>query len=604
MADKNIMFKDAEGYLKATIDGETIDLNVKEIIKQNTFITINKDSLDTPLRNDIEFTGMIDTISDSMRDLLRSGILYITVQDKMFKTVIQTTVPFENRNFSVCLPNSLPIGDYYCKIEYLESKYFFGCQYTTQFKITKRPIGYKFDKSFYSGYPNETIEVEMYLYDYKTKEPIQTVVSYKFNDKEYMGKTNEYGYITMSLTIPDVIKENCKSFKGCKSEDEQETPEEDKHYYTMDTKGWVYQNGQLIRWFDSEYSYYVGDLGIQAIKVNNEEEELSDINEERYHILEIDVQNDSYITYPISVRIHVNKSPTTIFLQDKIKSIDDIRIRLVGYVEGMFSRAKYGAIKLTIEDEPIEYTFCLDDEGNFDYCFDPIDAMIKSSNDLENYIEGIGNTRKVIPQIDFEVDTQNVINTINGEYGKTYVFDVYNETFLKATAKMSQSINNKVVPITEGMVCFIIYRQRYDGVWVRNYRYSEEIDENGEAQIIFDLSADGNFYIYAIYYGMFEYDDVVSRKQYYNVINDSNTIKFNKQDALELGELDIQQEMYINDKDIYRLKLDIDNWYDADGNLIVTVPEDADFRYVGTGEHSKFFNARVTVVYKTKNIYY
>ena len=40
----------------------------------------------------------------------------------------------------------------------------------------------------------------------------------------------------------------------------------------------------------------------------------------------------------------------------------------------------------------------------------------------------------------------------------------------------------------------------------------------------------------------------------------------------------------------------IDNWYDDDGNLLLT--EEGDFRYVGTGEHSKFFNAYVFVEYE------
>ena len=40
---------------------------------------------------------------------------------------------------------------------------------------------------------------------------------------------------------------------------------------------------------------------------------------------------------------------------------------------------------------------------------------------------------------------------------------------------------------------------------------------------------------------------------------------------------------------------DPSKWVDAEGNSIV--PDGADFRYVGTGEHGKFYNARVTVIY-------
>ena len=41
----------------------------------------------------------------------------------------------------------------------------------------------------------------------------------------------------------------------------------------------------------------------------------------------------------------------------------------------------------------------------------------------------------------------------------------------------------------------------------------------------------------------------------------------------------------------------IENWYDAEGNLIVDIPEGGDVMHVGTGEHGLFYNARVTVVY-------
>ena len=41
---------------------------------------------------------------------------------------------------------------------------------------------------------------------------------------------------------------------------------------------------------------------------------------------------------------------------------------------------------------------------------------------------------------------------------------------------------------------------------------------------------------------------------------------------------------------------DPSKWVDKNGNSIM--PEDAEFRYVGTGEHSKFYTARVTVIYK------
>lgn len=563
MADEDIMFKEAEGYLRATIDNQTLDLQVKEIVKQETYITLNKDNLDTAIKDNIEFSGIIDTEEESMRDLLRSGILYVTIQDTNFNNLIETIVPFENRNFDVSISNSLPMGDYYCKIEYLESKYFLGCEYTIKFKITKRAIGYKFDKSIYVGYPNQTVNVQMYLYDYKTKLPIETTVLYKFNRKEYLGRTDKEGYITMSVTIPDVVKEDCKSFM---KEICPDSPEEIEYgpYYTMDTKGWVYQNGQLIQWFDSEYHYYVGDLGINAIKLD--EEEITDIDQERYHVLEIEIQSDSYTTYPISVIIHVQKSPTVIFWEDSIKY--DMNVRLLGYVEGAIGRARYGAIVLTIKDEPVEYRFYIDEYGNFDYCFDPIDAMTSSSNNLEHYIEEIGNTRKITPQINFEVDKGNIINTINdNEYGKTYVYDVHDDTYLKATAKITAVKNNEVIPITEGMVCFIIYRQRYDGIWVRNYRYSEEITDDGEAEIVFDLSKDGKYYIYAEYYGMFEYNDTISQKQYYQVINDATTVKFNKKDALELN-MELYQFIHINDgMEGHDLKLNIDDWFNFDTSV-------------------------------------
>ena len=41
----------------------------------------------------------------------------------------------------------------------------------------------------------------------------------------------------------------------------------------------------------------------------------------------------------------------------------------------------------------------------------------------------------------------------------------------------------------------------------------------------------------------------------------------------------------------------VDNWYDADGNIIHAPFADAEFCYVGTGEHSKFYNAYVYVTY-------
>ncbi len=42
---------------------------------------------------------------------------------------------------------------------------------------------------------------------------------------------------------------------------------------------------------------------------------------------------------------------------------------------------------------------------------------------------------------------------------------------------------------------------------------------------------------------------------------------------------------------------DINNWYDKEDNLVVTIPPEGEYRYVGTGEHSKYFSGIVKVIY-------
>lgn len=546
MANENIMFEHA-GYVKAKIDDEELNLEVKRIQKQPTEIILNQENIDITLGDNIEFSGIIKTIEE-MQDILNSGLLYVTIQDNNSNDLILTTITFEDKKFEASIPNSLPSGDYYCKIDYLESKYFLAYHYIIKFKINKRAIGYKFDKMSYMGYPNQQIDVQLYLYDYKTKKPVESTVVYRFNGEEFLGRTDKYGYLTMGITIPEVIKENCKSFMEEEMSDLAEETDEDGYLFdidkirsSLDTKGWVYQNGQLIQWFDSAYHYYVGELDIDAIE-RGEGEKTSDINEERYYTLEIEIINDKYITYPISLKIHVMKSPTTIIIEEKNKINN--KTRIIGHVDGAVGRVKYGAIILEVQNELEKIKFYIDEYGNFDYYYDPIEAAKNSSNNLENHIPEKGNTRKINVMLDFEVDKSEIINTIvDGEYGKTYVYDVYDDTQLYATVKVSAIKNNEVVPVKEGMICFIIYRQRYDGVWVRNYRYSEEITDDGEAEILFELTKEGKYYIYAEYYGMFEYNDAKSKKQHYQVINDATSIKFNAKDALQL---DMNWKCYIS----------------------------------------------------------
>lgn len=520
MAEEEL-FVQADGYLQATIDNQTENnIKVYKINKQETRIILNQSSLDTAINEDIYISGTVITTnqdSDTQNKFrAQTGIMYIKILNASNQVIIEETTPLErNGLFSICLPNKLQMGTYYCVIEYPESKYFLSCSHTTQFDITKRTIGYKLDKSSYSGYPNQEVTVKLYLYDYKTKLPIEVLMSYSFDGKEYLVRSDGDGYATINITIPDVNKEDCKSFmdeynayiKTITPVEEQE--EEPQRIYMMGLKGWVYQNGQLIQWFDDEYTYYVNRNPVTIVEegMSDPEKAERETTQLKYHILTINIDDEKYVAYPIAIRIYVKKSPTTIDVHT-IKPADD-KIRLAGDVYGAIGKAKYGKMGFQVINQNQEEIFFINDDGSFEFFYDPVESMLQSSNNRK------------------EIDHQNTIHdkmtlteliiadTYDDVDDETYIYNVYNNKQLKAIVNVTTSEDEK--PVLEGMVRFTIVRKRDGKI---NYKYTEEITDDGQAIMLFDLSTVGDYYIYAEYFGMFNYLNSNSDFKQYTVINE------------------------------------------------------------------------------------
>ena len=90
-------------------------------------------------------------------------------------------------------------------------------------------------------------------------------------------------------------------------------------------------------------------------------------------------------------------------------------------------------------------------------------------------------------------------------------YDVGDELYCEA--KVEVNIGAIYQPISEGMVIFYIINNANKII----YKHACEVDDLGNAEMIFELSTIGSYKIIADYYGIFEYNSSSSEEINYTV---------------------------------------------------------------------------------------
>lgn len=203
----NIEFKNYNGYLKATIDGQTLPLQLKEIIKDKVSIH-NNASTGLPLYTPIPINVSLTTEHDN---IIEKGLIRIQILND--KEILHEEEGYLVQNkYKSTIDKHLPLGTYIVKVFYSGDKYFEESTLQYYLTIEKRALLFKMDKVAYHGKPYEDINVHIELYDMITKVPIiNTRIDYIYDDIHYITKSDNKGAIDFQITVPtdcqgDIIK--------------------------------------------------------------------------------------------------------------------------------------------------------------------------------------------------------------------------------------------------------------------------------------------------------------------------------------------------------------------------------------------------------------
>lgn len=203
----NIKFKDYDGYLKATIDGQTLPLQLKEIIKDKVSI-YNNASTGLPLYTSIPINVSLTTEHDN---IIEKGLIKVQILNDKEILYEEEGYLVENK-YKSTIDKHLPLGTYIIKVFYSGDKYFEESTLQYYLTIEKRTLLFKMDKVAYHGKPYEDINVHIELYDMITKVPvINTRIDYIYDDIHYITKSDNKGAIDFQITVPndcqgDIIK--------------------------------------------------------------------------------------------------------------------------------------------------------------------------------------------------------------------------------------------------------------------------------------------------------------------------------------------------------------------------------------------------------------
>ena len=181
---KGITFKEHDGYLQATIDGQTLSLDLEEIVKDEVTIH-NIASTGIPLYTPIPINVELTTKHDN---IIENGSINVKIfqphEDSSILLYEEDGAIIQNKYKSV-IDEYLDLGTYIVEINYHGGKYFEPSKLTYFLTVEKRPLLFKMDKDTYHGKPYEDIDIHLEIYDELNKTPITNIrIDYVYNNKK------------------------------------------------------------------------------------------------------------------------------------------------------------------------------------------------------------------------------------------------------------------------------------------------------------------------------------------------------------------------------------------------------------------------------------
>lgn len=202
---KNINFQKSDGYLKSTIDGETIPLELQEIIRKEVTIS-NRAFTSIPLYEKIPINIFLDPNDDTTIDKGEIDISIVSVDknNKIIQEYYNAASTFENSYYKTDIQLNIPLGIYSVIINYKGDKYHQPSSYIYKLAIEPRKVLYNFESDEYYGNPLEIINIPFKIYDSITKENLSDfLVYYKYEGITYVTKSNKNGYVEIQIKIPE-----------------------------------------------------------------------------------------------------------------------------------------------------------------------------------------------------------------------------------------------------------------------------------------------------------------------------------------------------------------------------------------------------------------
>ena len=490
MAQQELNFEYVGNQLTATIDNETLSLDMYKIIKAPTHFILynNLDTvLDAPIEVDL-FLGY--SIDDDDIIGIEKGFVNLKLTSISGQTIYkEMTIDFINGQIYTQITNNLNIGEYILQVDYSGNKYYESTSLTIQFSISQREIKCIFNEDYLQAYPNDNINVGITLVDNLNGKKISNcLINYYFNGFKYLTQTNEQGYALLNITVPNV------------DPNEEIINDNNLNVIYFDYDGNIQYINNNTQFVDDGNESDDSNIVIDILESYDEEDVFIEYSLVPKYTLEIDIDSTIYkLVSDTYIDVFLKKYMSEI---SYVTTSDDYLIRVEGDVlsyneRGEVSNAQYGTVSFDISEltpHP-QSTINIDDNGHF--------VFETEITQTENANVPVSEPLLYSPIL----NTKTTVSIV-GDSNKI-IRDYINEHKIGFLAQTTSSD----VPVSYGMMTFIIMQDNNE-----IYRYVTEININGEASFYFDISTVGKYQIKAIYHGMFEYQGSESNLEKYEII--------------------------------------------------------------------------------------
>lgn len=202
---RNIQFEDIDGYLTSTIDGQTLPLPLKKIIRKEVYIE-NIAFTSVALYEKIPI-NLIFTTEDELpvdKGEINISIISVDENNKKIKEYYNLDTVFKANQYTDDVDIDIPLGIYHVIVSYKGSKYYQPTSLTYLLTIEPRKVLYDFELNEYYGNPSEVIDIKFKIYDSITKQSLSNfIVYYEYEDSTYITKSDIGGYVKIQATIPE-----------------------------------------------------------------------------------------------------------------------------------------------------------------------------------------------------------------------------------------------------------------------------------------------------------------------------------------------------------------------------------------------------------------